>query len=131
MYNRLLKICLFRFLNRYLSNLGSLIIYLESTADREKKGKAGGSVQRFESGVRFGGQRGVAKDDEEGLEEKDIAIRQVGLDSDELRSGDMGMERLQERYLMWVLGVEGRTPGYLIREEVKRKKLRVRAERRA
>jgi len=29
-----------------------------------------------------------------------------------------GMERLQDRYLRWVLGVEGRTPGYLIREEV-------------
>jgi len=28
----------------------------------------------------------------EGLEEKDMVIRQVGLDSDELRSGDMGMK---------------------------------------
>jgi len=41
------------------------------------------------------------------------------------------MERLQERYLRWILGVEGRTPGYLIREEVKREKLRIRARKRA
>jgi len=42
-----------------------------------------------------------------------------------------GMERLQERYLRWVLGVERRTPGYLVREEVQREKLRIRVGRRA
>lgn len=41
------------------------------------------------------------------------------------------MESLQERYLRWVLGVEGRTPGYLVREELQREKLRSRAGKRA
>jgi len=40
------------------------------------------------------------------------------------------MERLQERYVKWVLGVERRTPGYLVREEVQREKLKNRARRR-
>lgn len=35
------------------------------------------------------------------------------------------MERLEERYLKWVLGVEGKIPGYL-REELQRGQLRVR-----
>ncbi|XP_012231352.2 uncharacterized protein [Linepithema humile] len=34
------------------------------------------------------------------------------------------MEKLEEKYIKWVLGVDGRTPGYMIREELKRKKLR-------
>jgi len=38
-----------------------------------------------------------------------------------------GMEKLEERYLRW----EARTPGYLIREKLQRKKLKSRAERRA
>jgi len=36
----------------------------------------------------------------------------------------------REVYLRWILGVEGRTPGYLIREEVQREKLTVKAGRR-
>ncbi|XP_071581079.1 uncharacterized protein [Temnothorax nylanderi] len=39
-----------------------------------------------------------------------------------------GMERLEERYIRWVLGVDGRTPWYLVREELQREKLRGRAE---
>lgn len=41
------------------------------------------------------------------------------------------VERLHERFLRWVLGVENRTPGYMIREELKREKIRSRAGRRA
>lgn len=41
------------------------------------------------------------------------------------------VEKLEERYLRWVLGVEGRTPGYLVREELQRDKLEGRAGRRA
>ncbi|KYN08823.1 hypothetical protein ALC57_19070 [Trachymyrmex cornetzi] len=33
------------------------------------------------------------------------------------------VERLQERYLRWVLGVERRTPGYMVRKELQREKL--------
>jgi len=39
--------------------------------------------------------------------------------------------RLQEKYLRWVLGVDGRTPGYMMREEGKREKMRTRMGRRA
>lgn len=42
-----------------------------------------------------------------------------------------GAERLGERYLRWVLGVESRTPGYMVREELQRKKLKERTGRRA
>lgn len=42
------------------------------------------------------------------------------------------MDRIErERYLRWLLGVEGRMPGYLIREELQREKLRIRAGRKA
>lgn len=41
------------------------------------------------------------------------------------------VERVEERYLRWVLGVEGRTPGYLVREEMQRDKLEGRAGKRA
>nr|XP_012219031.1 PREDICTED: DNA ligase 1-like [Linepithema humile] len=41
------------------------------------------------------------------------------------------MEKLEERYMKWVLGVDGRTPEYVIREELKREKLRGRAGKRA
>lgn len=41
------------------------------------------------------------------------------------------VKALEERYLRWVLGVEGRTPGYLVREELQRDKLGGRAGRRA
>jgi len=30
------------------------------------------------------------------------------------------VEKIQEKFLRWVLGVEGKIPGYLIREELKR-----------
>lgn len=43
-----------------------------------------------------------------------------------------GMDRLEERYLRWVLGVDGRIPGhYLVREELQMEGLRGRAGRRA
>jgi len=42
-----------------------------------------------------------------------------------------GLERLEERFLRWVLGVEGRTPWYMVREELQRDKLCIRAGRRA
>lgn len=41
------------------------------------------------------------------------------------------VEALKERYLMWVLEVEGKTPGYLIREELQWEKLRGRSGKRA
>lgn len=41
------------------------------------------------------------------------------------------MERLQERYIRWVLGVDGRTPGYIMREESKREKMRTKMGSRA
>lgn len=34
------------------------------------------------------------------------------------------MKRLQERYMKWILEVDGRSPGYIIREEGKREKMR-------
>lgn len=39
------------------------------------------------------------------------------------------MKRLEE--MRWVLGVDGRTPGYLVRKELQREKLRSRAGKRA
>jgi len=41
------------------------------------------------------------------------------------------MERMQERYLRWMMGVGWRVPGYMIKEELQRDKLRGRAGRRA
>lgn len=41
------------------------------------------------------------------------------------------VEGIEERYLRWVLGVDGRTPGYLIRKELQRDKVEGRAGRRA
>ncbi|KAH0813723.1 hypothetical protein GEV33_009066 [Tenebrio molitor] len=41
------------------------------------------------------------------------------------------VERVQEKYLRWVLGVDRETPGYIVREECKRRKLRVKAGKRA
>jgi len=41
-----------------------------------------------------------------------------------------GIEKLEERYLRWVLGVDYKTPWYLVREELQRKKIRSRAGRR-
>lgn len=40
-----------------------------------------------------------------------------------------GIEKLEERYMRWVLGLERRTAGYLIREEIKRGKLERERER--
>jgi len=41
------------------------------------------------------------------------------------------LERLEERYLRWLFGLDSKTPGHLIREEIKRNKLRERAGARA
>ncbi|KMQ86815.1 hypothetical protein RF55_14106 [Lasius niger] len=41
------------------------------------------------------------------------------------------VERLQERYLRWVMGVDWGTPGYMVMEELQRDKLRGRMGRRA
>ena len=40
-------------------------------------------------------------------------------------------ERVEEKYLRWTLGVNWRTPEYLVREELQRDKLRSRMGRRA
>ncbi|XP_066597109.1 uncharacterized protein [Prorops nasuta] len=41
------------------------------------------------------------------------------------------VEAMAERYVKWVLGVEWVTPGYMIREETKREKMRIKAARKA
>jgi len=41
------------------------------------------------------------------------------------------VERLEERFLKWILGVDGRKPSYMVREELQRDKLRGRAGRKA
>jgi hypothetical protein len=41
------------------------------------------------------------------------------------------VERVQEKYLRRVLGVDRETPGYIVREECKRRKLRVKAGKKA
>lgn len=41
------------------------------------------------------------------------------------------MERFQERYLRWLLRLKRHTPGYLVREELQREKLKDRANMRA
>lgn len=61
------------------------------------------------------------------------------MDGNELWSRDIGLERKgrngktggKMRYIRWVLGLERRTPEYMVREEIKRGKLRERAGRRA
>lgn len=45
--------------------------------------------------------------------------------------GKKGREWIGYRYMRWVLGVNGRTPGYLVREEMQRDKIRTRAGKRA
>lgn len=48
--------------------------------------------------------------------------------SDELWGENLGieerekMEKLEERYMRWVMEVDRTTPGYLIREEIQREK---------
>lgn len=41
------------------------------------------------------------------------------------------MEKMEERYLKWVLGMDRRTREYLVREKLQKDKLRERAGRRA
>lgn len=41
------------------------------------------------------------------------------------------VERLQDRYMKWIMGVRRCTPGYMVREEIQREKLRGRAGMRA
>jgi len=41
------------------------------------------------------------------------------------------LERIHERFLRWVLGVAGRTTGYMVKEELQKKRLRNRAGKRA
>ncbi|EZA51890.1 hypothetical protein X777_09583 [Ooceraea biroi] len=41
------------------------------------------------------------------------------------------VEAMQERYIKWILGVDWVTPGYMVKKEVKREKLRMRCARRA
>jgi hypothetical protein len=41
------------------------------------------------------------------------------------------VEKVQEKYFRWVLGVDRETPGYIVREECKRNRLRVKAGKRA
>lgn len=41
------------------------------------------------------------------------------------------VERVHEKYLRWLLGVSRMTPGYMVREELQREKLRTRAGRKA
>lgn len=41
------------------------------------------------------------------------------------------MEKLEERYLRWVLKMDRRTLDYLVREELQKEKLKKRAGRRA
>lgn len=38
-----------------------------------------------------------------------------------------GIERLQDRFFRWVLGVQRSTPGYMVREELQREMLKGRA----
>jgi hypothetical protein len=42
-----------------------------------------------------------------------------------------GTERMQEKYLKWMLGADRETPGYIVREEYKRSRLIVKAGKRA
>lgn len=41
------------------------------------------------------------------------------------------MEKLEEMYLRWVMRLDSRTPKYIVREEMRKGKLRERAGRRA
>lgn len=41
------------------------------------------------------------------------------------------VEKVQERYLRWIIGVDRVTPGYVVREETKRRKLRIETADRA
>lgn len=41
------------------------------------------------------------------------------------------IERVHERYLKWTFGLNWRTPGYMVKNEVEREKMRGRARKRA
>src|SRR5699024_970791 len=41
------------------------------------------------------------------------------------------VERVQEKYVRWVLGVDRHTPGYIVREECKVEKLKIETGKRA
>lgn len=45
--------------------------------------------------------------------------------------GKEGMEKLEGRYLRWVLELEGQIPEYMVREELQRDKIRGRTGNRA
>lgn len=45
-------------------------------------------------------------------------------------NGDLGLEKLQEKYVRWVLGVDGRMSGYMVREDGKRENMRSRLGKR-
>ncbi|KAL6419029.1 hypothetical protein ACFW04_014075 [Cataglyphis niger] len=69
------------------------------------------------------------------LEKKGLELN-VG--KSKILSGNLGLERkrkklerLQERYLRWILGLEWEMPGYMVREELQREKLKRTAGRRA
>lgn len=41
------------------------------------------------------------------------------------------IEKMQERYMRWVLRIDGRTPEYMARKEGKTEKMRTRLDRKA
>ncbi|KYN21992.1 hypothetical protein ALC57_05622 [Trachymyrmex cornetzi] len=86
----------------------------EKKRSRDRKNKVGGKLVEFIRERGWSILNGDVKEDEEG-----------NWTYTERRG------RLQERYLKWVLGIERGTPGYLVREELQREKLRVRAGKRA
>lgn len=62
----------------------------------------------------------------------DKLVWTVGMDSYNVEIwGWEGMERIEGKYLRWILRVDMRTPGYMVREELQREKLRVKAGMRA
>lgn len=66
---------------------------------------------------------------EEEISGKEVMdVRQVSVDGDELWGGYIGVEGEErdgrDRREVYKLGVERRTPGYMIREEVQRDKMR-------
>ena len=45
--------------------------------------------------------------------------------------GRKEVKRIQEKYLRWIFGLNWRTPGYMVRDELEREKMRTRASKRA
>jgi hypothetical protein len=56
--------------------------------------------------------------------------RMIMFDSMVGMEGIRGGERVQEKYLRWVLGVDRETPCYIVREECRRRRVRLKAEKR-